>query len=96
MEVPISSPSATTKCGIADTLTAFTSMWFRKPLPFNLGSVIQDPGTATMPSTNEVSSRAETQPDMSMNLWDEEAWQSILDDFSMFPTTAGIGPVGLY
>ncbi len=96
VNVPISSPSATIKCGMADTLTAFTSMWFRKPLPFNLGGAMQEQGGGSVAIANEVSSRAEAQQDMSMNLWDEEAWQSILDDFSMFPTTAGVGPVGLY
>ncbi|KAJ9613073.1 hypothetical protein H2200_003014 [Cladophialophora chaetospira] len=92
VEVPISSPSSTMKCGMADTMTAFTSMWIRKPIPFN----IQEQMAGNVGSATEVNSRPEMQPDTIMSMWDDEAWQSIMDDFSMFPTTTGIAPVGLY
>jgi hypothetical protein len=92
LEVPLSSPSGPIKCGMADTMNAFTSMRIRKPAALNFGNLIQDQMTANVASGHDAG-RGETQPDVLMNLWDDEAWQSIVDDFSMFPTTVGF-PVG--
>ncbi|KIW63826.1 hypothetical protein PV04_08798 [Phialophora macrospora] len=92
LEVPLSSPSGVINCGVADAMNAFVSMRIRNLAPLNFGNLVQDHMTANVASGHDAG-RGETQPDAMMNLWDDEAWQSILDDFSMFPTTAGF-PVG--
>ena len=93
VDIPISSPRLMTKCGMADAMNAFASFRVRKPMALYAGDVTQDQGTARVVSPSHAD-RAETQQeDMSTNVWDDEAWQSILDDFSMFPTTAGF-PAG--
>ncbi|ETI20880.1 hypothetical protein G647_07223 [Cladophialophora carrionii CBS 160.54] len=88
LEVPLSSSSGGVKCGVADTLSAFSSMGVRKHSPLNFGNVVQEQMTTNAAGGYD-EARGETQPDILMPLWDDEAWQSIVDDFSMFPTPAG-------
>ncbi|OCT44543.1 hypothetical protein CLCR_06205 [Cladophialophora carrionii] len=88
LEVPLSSSSGGMKCGMADTLSAFSSMGVRRHSPLNFGNVVQEQMTANAAGGYD-EARGETQPDILMPLWDDEAWQSIVDDFSMFPTPAG-------
>ena len=84
-EIDIHIPISGGRCGMADTMTAFTNMWFRKPV-MPATSMIREHMAAPVAAPND--NRTDVQPD-SLDIWDEEAWQSILDDFSMFPTTAG-------
>ncbi|EXJ75039.1 uncharacterized protein A1O5_01735 [Cladophialophora psammophila CBS 110553] len=104
-ELPISESGAplTTRCAVADMMTPFNALRFRKHVhPSTGGGVPNGPqgenpnaasgGTAFI--GGGVGGGADTQPtDMGTSFWDDEVWQSIMDEFSMFPTSAGF-PTG--
>jgi hypothetical protein len=97
----ISPPVAGTfnlRCAVADMMTPFQAIRLRKSGPPGMqdsiiegerqqvtATVARDPaGTVgiDMPSAGEV--------DMSLNnFWDDQSWQAMLEEFSMFPTAEG-------
>ena len=91
-EFLISSPGMMLKCGMSDTMTALSSWKACRSGPPNAANRARE---GTIPNSAESSNREgpEGPSDAVSNAWDDEAWQSMLDDFSMFPTTAGF-PVG--
>jgi hypothetical protein len=85
-ELPISSASnnTTMRCTIADMLTPFTALRIRKPFTMNSGV---ESGALGQPATDGGNVHSTlVQPDLVPDVWDEQVWQSILEDFSMFPT----------
>lgn len=111
VDVSIVSPYLTMKCAMADTMTAFASMRIRKSSQPNCGAenetqpVVQLYGAANAetdiaPSSTTISTDAQLpQQDLSGSFGgDDMVWQSIIDDFSMFPTTTGFAavPPGFY
>ncbi|OAP57428.1 hypothetical protein AYL99_08166 [Fonsecaea erecta] len=97
-ELPISQSGQplTSRCAMADVMTPFNDLRVRKRVePGPVGQQQQqrppqvDPGGTALGGGG-----AEGQPtDMVSGFWDDEVWQSIMDEFSMFPTTAGF-PAG--
>jgi hypothetical protein len=92
MEIPITSSSTTMQCSVAETMNALSAMLVRKPIPLNYGPAASDPASAAAVTNANVVPGSETQQ-TDLGLWDDAAWQAIIDDFSMFPTTAGL-PLG--
>ncbi|KIW98118.1 uncharacterized protein Z519_01702 [Cladophialophora bantiana CBS 173.52] len=104
-ELPISQSGVplTTRCAVADMMTPFNALRFRKPVHPNTGGVAtngaqgENPNAASGGSAfigggvggGGTGAAADAQPtDMGTSFWDDEVWQSIIDEFSMFPTTA--------
>lgn len=81
------------RCALADLMTPFAAMRVRKPLVSNanISKAIQGPPTADLGAALS-GTRFDTQPDMFSSIWDDEVWQPILEDYSMFPTTAAFPP----
>lgn len=109
IDVSIVSPYLTMKCAMADTMTAFASMRIRKSSQPNCGAENETPSviqlydaTNTDGPHSSAATGTEAQPpqqELSAGLMgDDMMWQSIIDDFSMFPTTTGFTavPPGFY
>ncbi|OQU94426.1 hypothetical protein CLAIMM_00782 [Cladophialophora immunda] len=94
-----SGPPLTTRCAMADVMTPFNTLRIRKPVPPNSGPEggpqgPHPPNNADPGGIGFGGSGVDAQPtDMVNGFWDDEVWQSIMDEFSMFPTTAGF-PAG--
>ncbi|KIW11734.1 hypothetical protein PV08_09006 [Exophiala spinifera] len=97
IEVSLVSPYHTMKCAMADTMTAFASMRFQKTTQHSCGAeheaqpVVQLYGT-TEPTSGTATGNYNHQSQQDMlgsSIGDNMMWQSIIDDFSMFPTTTG-------
>jgi hypothetical protein len=85
-ELPISSTSNNPglRCTVADMMTSFTALRINRPIQPN-----HSVEHATQGVAEGLAPEANAQPDMVPDVWDDGVWQSILDDFSMFPTTNG-------
>ncbi|KIW17362.1 hypothetical protein PV08_04556 [Exophiala spinifera] len=81
--VPMSSTIApcVTRCSVSDLMTAFGALRVRKPNE----SISFGEHTEAARGTGSL----QTQPETVMDLWSDETWQSILDEFSMFSTVTG-------
>lgn len=80
--VPMSSDIAPCmiRCSVSDLMTAFSALRIRKPY---------DSMSSGQPQPMTGVGGLQSQPETVVDLWSDETWQSILDEFSMFPTMAG-------
>jgi len=100
--------SSAMSCTVADMMTPFTALRVRKAPtrpPSNRGGVEARAGPQPTPDAENGYGAGDGRPEpqsaglnTTAELWDDEVWQSIMEDFSMFPTTAVFpaGSVGQY
>ncbi|KAK6365162.1 hypothetical protein LTS17_011394 [Exophiala oligosperma] len=81
--VPMSSTIAPCmiRCSVSDLMTAFSALRIRKPN--------ESVSFGGQPQLTTGAGGPQIQPETAIDLWSDETWQSILDEFSMFPTAAG-------
>jgi hypothetical protein len=80
-------PTSATRCTVADIMTSFAALRLWKPLQTHHED---ENGTRGIPTAEWCPYPGNVSPDIASNFWDDEVWQSIMNDVSMLPTTAGL------